>query len=360
MRPLTTDPRFQPQFQPLASPSLPPADVVDFRGYFKVETFGHGAVIYRPGLPADKVYLLRLGRVRLLRQGKGKSRSVLSILKPGAGRGRDPGLERARSPAAPAGARSHPQGRSCPPGRDADRAGPGARRADRSWKRALPAWDHPAGPRRPGRRVPVVRLHPDQQDETRWPAREPGTAPGAARRGGPESGSCPREVSGLAAVAAWPRSPPWPRWPPPPFLSGRSNPPSRPVKREGPLASPRAALRVSAKLGLGGFLLLLGLVGLRFLLGGGLLLGRGRGSVGVLLLEAIDAALGIDQLLLAGEEGVAIAADIEVKVAVRGAGLPGGAARAVDLGGGIGGMDVLAHVCFSRMPADCSRCARGH
>jgi len=83
MRPLTTDPRFQPQFQPLASPSLPPADVVDFRGYFKVETFGHGAVIYRPGLPADKVYLLRTGRVRLLRQGKGKSRSVLSILKPG-------------------------------------------------------------------------------------------------------------------------------------------------------------------------------------------------------------------------------------------------------------------------------------
>src|SRR6266850_1074908 len=83
MRPLTTDPRFQPQFQPLASPSLPPADVVDFRGYFKVETFGHGAVIYRPGLPADKVYLLRSGRVRLLRQGKGKSRSVLAILKPG-------------------------------------------------------------------------------------------------------------------------------------------------------------------------------------------------------------------------------------------------------------------------------------
>src|SRR5256712_10486804 len=83
MPPLTTDPPFHPQFQPPASPSLPPADVVDFRGYFKVETFGHGAVIYRPGLPADKVYLLRSGRVRLLRQGKGKSRSVLSILKPG-------------------------------------------------------------------------------------------------------------------------------------------------------------------------------------------------------------------------------------------------------------------------------------
>src|ERR1700687_3873520 len=82
MRP-QTDPRYQQQFQPLASPSLPPADVVDFRGYFKVETFGHSAVIYRPGMPADKVFLLRTGRVRLLKQGKGKSRSVLSILKPG-------------------------------------------------------------------------------------------------------------------------------------------------------------------------------------------------------------------------------------------------------------------------------------
>ena len=82
MRPLTTDPRYQPQFQPLASPSLPPADVVDFRGYFKVETFGHGAVIYRPGLPADKVYLLRSGRVRLLRQvllSRGSSRSGSSV-----------------------------------------------------------------------------------------------------------------------------------------------------------------------------------------------------------------------------------------------------------------------------------------
>src|SRR3977135_2135577 len=115
----------------------------------------------------------------------------------------------------------------------------------------------------------------------------------------------------------------------------------------------------TAKLGLGGLLLLLGLVGLRFLLGGGLLLGRGRGSVGVLLLESIAAALGIDELLLAGEEGVASAADVEVKVAVRGPGLPGGASRAVDLGGGIGGMDVLAHVCFSRRPADCSRMRAG-
>src|SRR5438309_9239786 len=69
--------------QPLASPSLPAADVVDFRGYFKVETFANSAVIYRPGMPADKVFLLRQGRVRLLRQGQGKSKSVMSILKPG-------------------------------------------------------------------------------------------------------------------------------------------------------------------------------------------------------------------------------------------------------------------------------------
>src|SRR3989442_11853941 len=76
------DTRYQFQ-QPLASPSLPAADVVDFRGYFKVETFAHASVIYRPGMPADKVFLLRSGRVRLLRQGKGKGRSVLAILKPG-------------------------------------------------------------------------------------------------------------------------------------------------------------------------------------------------------------------------------------------------------------------------------------
>ena len=61
--------RYQPTpYQPLAAPSLPTADVVDFRGYFKVETFANGAVIYRPGMPADKVFLLRGGRVRQLRQ----------------------------------------------------------------------------------------------------------------------------------------------------------------------------------------------------------------------------------------------------------------------------------------------------
>src|SRR5438270_12816225 len=71
------------QFQtPLASPSLPAADVVDFRGYFKVETFALRSVIYRPRMPADKVFLLRAGRVRLLRLGQRPGRAVRALLTP--------------------------------------------------------------------------------------------------------------------------------------------------------------------------------------------------------------------------------------------------------------------------------------
>src|SRR5439155_412335 len=81
-----------------------------------------------------------------------------------------------------------------------------------------------------------------------------------------------------------------------------------------------------------------------FLLCRGLLLGRRGRSVGVLLLEAVDAPLRVDQLLLPGEERVAIAADIKVQVAVRRPRLPGGPARAVHLGGRVGRVDVLAHV----------------
>lgn len=58
-------------------------ETIDYRGYFKVETYPNNSVIYRPGDPADKVYLLRTGRVRLIRVGKGAARSVLAILRPG-------------------------------------------------------------------------------------------------------------------------------------------------------------------------------------------------------------------------------------------------------------------------------------
>ena len=262
MRP-QTDPRYQPQFQPLASPSLPPADVVDFRGYFKVETFGHSAVIYRPGMPADKVYLLRSGRVRLLRQGKGKSRSVLSILKPGdlfgevlrpegalmeelavsSGKcevwsieGRD---FRALLEARPALAvdviralnervrqlRQRVLGltRKDVPARLAEmlialaqahgeRIAPG--------ERALPARHHAAGPGGPGGRVAVVRLDPDQQDEARRPACKPGAPAGAPRRGGPEPGCRSREVIGRRGGGFPGEIPLAPQMPPPLFFTG--------------------------------------------------------------------------------------------------------------------------------------------
>lgn len=61
----------------------PGQDVLDFKGYFKVETFPHNSVIYRPGDTQDRVYLLKAGRVRLMRVGKNGTRSVTAILRPG-------------------------------------------------------------------------------------------------------------------------------------------------------------------------------------------------------------------------------------------------------------------------------------
>ena len=74
---------FRPRQKTLIAPSLPAADVVDFQGYFKVEVISPGEVLYRPGAATDKVYLLRSGRVRLLDVGRGRTRSVHAILKPG-------------------------------------------------------------------------------------------------------------------------------------------------------------------------------------------------------------------------------------------------------------------------------------
>jgi CRP-like cAMP-binding protein len=67
----------------MGMPAAPPQEGGDFRGYFKVETYPHNSVIFRPGDPADKVFLLKSGRVRLIRLGKGASRSVVSILRAG-------------------------------------------------------------------------------------------------------------------------------------------------------------------------------------------------------------------------------------------------------------------------------------
>jgi CRP-like cAMP-binding protein len=66
-----------------ANKLVPGQETLDFKGYFKVETFPHNAIIYRPGDTTDRVYLLKSGRVRLMRIGKGNSRSVVSILRTG-------------------------------------------------------------------------------------------------------------------------------------------------------------------------------------------------------------------------------------------------------------------------------------
>src|SRR3954470_17310614 len=62
---------------------IPGQESIDFKGYFKVESYPNNAVIYRPGDTSDRVYLLKTGRVRLMRLGKNSTRSVVSILRPG-------------------------------------------------------------------------------------------------------------------------------------------------------------------------------------------------------------------------------------------------------------------------------------
>jgi CRP/FNR family transcriptional regulator, cyclic AMP receptor protein len=42
-------------------------EALDLSNVFRVETYPSGAIIYQPGDPADRVFLLRAGRVRLLR-----------------------------------------------------------------------------------------------------------------------------------------------------------------------------------------------------------------------------------------------------------------------------------------------------
>jgi len=66
-----------------ANKVAPNPEVLDFKGYFKIETFPHNSIIYRPGDTSDRVYLLKAGRIRLMRIGKNGVRSVVSILRPG-------------------------------------------------------------------------------------------------------------------------------------------------------------------------------------------------------------------------------------------------------------------------------------
>lgn len=79
--------KFSGQSATTSQPPPPPpsnaAEVVDFRGFFRVETYPHSAVIYRPGDTSDKLFLVKTGRVRLLRQGRGAHKAVLAILRPG-------------------------------------------------------------------------------------------------------------------------------------------------------------------------------------------------------------------------------------------------------------------------------------
>ena len=61
-----------------ANKLVPGQEALDFKGYFKVEPFPHNSFIYRPGDTTDRVFLLKTGRVRLMRLGKNSGRSVVS------------------------------------------------------------------------------------------------------------------------------------------------------------------------------------------------------------------------------------------------------------------------------------------
>ena len=76
----------------------------------------------------------------------------------------------------------------------------------------------------------------------------------------------------------------------------------------------------------------------------------------VLLVELINAAAGVDQLLLAGVEGVALGADLNGDVLLGGAGLDDVAAGASDGGLLVIGMDSFLH-CVKLLIICCHDCA---
>ena len=67
----------------------------------------------------------------------------------------------------------------------------------------------------------------------------------------------------------------------------------------------------------------------------------------VLLVELVNAAAGVDQLLLAGVEGVAVGADFDGDVGLGGAGLDNCTACAADNGGLVVRMDSFLHGKYS-------------
>ena len=69
----------------------------------------------------------------------------------------------------------------------------------------------------------------------------------------------------------------------------------------------------------------------------------GLRSQAVALPEALDATGGVHDALLAGEEGVALAADVEVDGLLRRARLPGVAAGANNRGFDVPGVDFFFH-----------------
>jgi hypothetical protein len=77
---------------------------------------------------------------------------------------------------------------------------------------------------------------------------------------------------------------------------------------------------------------------------GGARSGRSRAALAVAAVEALDAATGVDQLLFAGEEWVALVAQFDGQIALnRGAGRERVAAGAADGRLGVVGMDVGLH-----------------
>ena len=80
----------------------------------------------------------------------------------------------------------------------------------------------------------------------------------------------------------------------------------------------------------------------------------------VLAVELINAAAGVNELLLAGVEGMALGADLNADAGAGGAGLDSGAAGALDNGGLIVRMDSCLHCSFLLIIGCLEHAVRGY